>query len=215
MTSLDNLLWERIATHEMPEDSAGKPFLKQMMAEYHIFRDTAEVAISEYRKFMYLCATRRSRNVPSKAVDLVWHLHMQHSRDYWEVFCVKLNKRIHHNPGVPRARHLEDYKATVEAYKDLFGTPPKGIWKEHNRVSAVLSLVFSAAFVFLGFIAMLSGFNPIFTAVLLSLPMLILAKSLLSLTSRGEFTLTFETGDLFSDNQAGDCGSGDCGGCGD
>ncbi|MEO0976973.1 MAG: hypothetical protein AAFY24_06935, partial [Pseudomonadota bacterium] len=81
MTSLNTQLWELIKTHKMPDDAAGKPFIEQLMAENRITLATATVAIAEYQKFMYLCATRPERNVPSKAVDLVWHLHMQHSRD--------------------------------------------------------------------------------------------------------------------------------------
>ncbi|MGR3512638.1 MAG: glycine-rich domain-containing protein [Paracoccaceae bacterium] len=215
MTSLNIQLWELIKTHKMPDDAAGTPFAKQLMAEHGISRDTADVAIEEYRKFMYLCATRAARNVPSKAVDLVWHLHMQHSRDYWDVFCQKIGKPVHHTPGGQGAPHLEDYKATVTAYKDLFGTPPRGIWRQTSRLETIITLLFLTLFILVGISFLNQGGDPLFGLLWLSIPTLILVTTLNSLTPKGEYTLVFECNDPFADQDAGDCGSGDGGGCGD
>jgi len=52
MTSLNTQLWELIKTHKLPDDAAGMPFIEQLMAENSISRDTANVAIAEYQKFM-------------------------------------------------------------------------------------------------------------------------------------------------------------------
>lgn len=215
MTSLNTQLWELIKTHKMPDDAAGRSFIEQLMAENRISRDTATVAIAEYHKFMYLCATRAERNVPSKAVDLVWHLHMQHSRDYWDVFCKKLGKPVHHNPGSPGAQHLDDYKATVKAYSALFGTPPKGIWKQKDRVGTFVLLIFLLVFIYIGGGSIVQNGDFLFGALWLSIPLVCFAITLNGLTSRSELTLIFESGDPFSDDDAGDCGSGDGGGCGD
>jgi len=215
MTSLKSQLWELIKTHKMPDDAAGKPFIQQLMAENRISHDTATVAITEYKKFMYICATRQERNVPSKAVDLVWHLHMQHSRDYWDVLCKKLGKPVHHNPGVQGSQHLDDYKATVHAYQELFGKPPKGIWKLNNRIRTFASLIFLAIFILVGASSILKDDNLLFGMLWVSIPLVIFITTLNSLTTKGEFTLIFESSDPFADEDAGDCGSGDDGGCGD
>ncbi len=215
MTSLDNQLWELIKTHKMPDDAAGTPFTEQLMAENRISRDTATVAIAEYQKFMYLCATRSARNVPSKAVDLVWHLHMQHSRDYWDVFCKKLGKPVHHNPGGHGAQHLDDYKATVKAYRNLFGGPPKGIWKLNNKFGSFFILIVSAIFIYIGVGAITQDDNLLFGILWLGIPLYLFVTALNGLTTKAEFTLIFEHDDPFADADAGDCGSGDCGGCGD
>lgn len=215
MTSLDTQLWELIETHKMPDDAAGKPFVEQLMADNKISLDTANVAIAEYRKFLYLCATRPERNVPSNAVDLVWHLHMQHSRDYWDGFCKKLGKPIHHTPGTLGTQHLDDYKATVRAYRDLFGTPPKGIWKLNNRFGAYTTLIVLVGFFYLGAREIAQDGNVLFGVVWLSALLLILLNTLNSLTTKGEFTLIFDSSDPFANDDAGDCGSGDGGGCGD
>lgn len=215
MTSLNTQLWELIKKHKMPDDAAGMPFIEQLMTENRISRDTANVAIAEYQKFMYLCATRTERNVPSKAVDLVWHLHMQHSRDYWDVFCEKLGKTVHHNPGRPGPQHLDDYKATVRAYSALFGTPPKGIWKQKDRIGTFVLLIFLAVFICVGGSSIVQSDNLLFGALWLSIPLVCFVFTLNGLTSTSEITLIFESGDPFADDDSGDCGSCDGGGCGD
>ncbi|WP_341365635.1 hypothetical protein [Yoonia sp. BS5-3] len=213
MTSLNTQLWELIKTHKMPDDADGTPFIEQLMNENSISQETATVAISEYLKFMYICATRRERNVPSKAVDLVWHLHMQHSRDYWDVFCQKLGKPVHHNPGGNGVGHLEDYKATVAAYRPLFGSPPKGIWRQNNRLQNYIGLITIATFAVAGAAAVHGGEpDGIFA---LGAAMFMSASTYKRFTKKGEFTLIFGCDDPFADDDAGDCGSGDCGGCGD
>lgn len=213
MTSLNTQLWELISTHQMPSDASGRPFIDQLMDEHRISRDTATVAIEEYLKFMYLCATRTARNVPSKAVDLVWHLHMQHSRDYWDVFCKKIGKPVHHSPGGEGAAHLDDYKATYAAYRDLFGTPPQGIWRHRGPFEKVVAVIMFGILVMVALGLMAQG------DFLLSLPFLIIGvmggmASVTGFTEKGEYTLIFESDDPFADRDAGDCGSG-CGGCGD
>ena len=214
MTSLNTQLWELITTYKMPDDASGTPFIEQLMAENRISCETATVAIAEYRKFMYLCATRPERNVPSAAVDLVWHLHMQHSRDYWDGFCKILGKPVHHNPGGQGSEHLGDYKATVAAYKDLFGTPPKGIWKQKSRIGAYLSLIVFTVFIYSGAGSIVQTGNVLFGLLFIAAPLYLFVTTLNSLTTKGEFTLIFEGDDPFADDDAGDCGSGD-GGCGD
>jgi len=215
MTSLNTQLWELIKSHKMPDDTAGTPFVKQLMAENSISLETANVAIAEYQKFMYLCATRAERNVPSKAVDLVWHLHMQHSRDYWDFFCKKLGKPVHHTPGGQGAEHLGDYKATVEAYKSLFGTPPKGIWRQNSKAEALVIMAMAGIFALIGLGSMSQGGDVLFGTLWVSASLLIFALSANSLTTKSELALVFEAGDPFADDDAGDCSSGDGGGCGD
>lgn len=206
-------LWRAIVSHEMPADAAGVTFQEQLMRAYKIKPGTALIAIDEYRKFMFLCATRTARNVPSKAVDLVWHLHMQHTRDYWDVFCAKLGKPVHHTPGGTGWAHLDDYKATMDAYRAWFGRPPKGIWREGSRAAGVFGAVLGVAILLTAFT--IGGGVSAGNLIAMGVGGVFVIVGLRSCTSQGVFTLTFETGDPFADNDAGDCGSGDCGGCGD
>lgn len=216
MTSRHDQLWELISNHPMPADATGRSFPDQLTDEHGIRRETALTAIEEYRKFIYLCATREGRNVPSKAVDLVWHQHMQHTRDYWDVLCAKVGKPLHHSPGGAGKDHLLDYKATVAAYRDRFGTPPRGIWRQQKRGEAIFGLILTGLFVVFG-LSMLAGGEapPLFAQIFTAIPLIVMASLLYGMTPGGEYELTFEFGDPFADNDAGDCGSGDGGGCGD
>lgn len=216
MTSRNDQLWELISTHQMPANASGISFTEQLMREHGIKWDTAITAIEEYRKFIYLCVTRTERNVPSKAVDLVWHLHMQHSRDYWDVFCRKLGKPIHHTPGGEGRTHLDDYKATMAAYRNVFGTPPRGIWRQQHRGGSMVALLFVSIFLVIGLRMMLDPEVPVLPALMfIGIPGFMILQIARGLTPRGEFELTFVADDPFADNDAGDCGSGDGGGCGD
>ncbi len=216
MTSRNDQLWELISNHPMPADATGRSFTEQLMSEHRIKRETALTAIEEYRKFLYLCATRDARNVPSKAVDLVWHQHMQHSRDYWDGLCAKIGRPLHHSPGGEGAAHLEDYKATVAAYRQKFGTPPRGIWRHQTRAGSIGALIFTSLFVVVGLSMLAGGDVPqLFALAFTAIPLLAIGHLLYGMTPGGEYTLTFEIGDPFADNDVGDCGSGDGGGCGD
>ena len=81
--------------------------------------------IDEYIKFMMLAATGNA--VPSKAVDEVWHLHIQFTLDY-QVFCRNhLQTFIHHEPA--ESSDYVAYNKTMKRYVDLFGDlPPEDIW---------------------------------------------------------------------------------------
>lgn len=216
MTSRNDQLWELISNHPMPADATGRSFPEQLMDEHRIRRETALTAIEEYRKFIYLCATREARNVPSKAVDLVWHQHMQHTRDYWEGLCAKIGKPLHHSPGGTGAAHLADYKATVAAYRARFGTPPRGIWRRTSRAGSVIGFIVSSVFLIMGVNMIIGGEAPLpFAVIFTAIPLIAIGGMLYGMTPGGEFELTFERGDPFADQDAGNCGSGDCGGCGD
>ena len=215
MTSLNSQLWELIETHKMPDDATDNSFIDQLMTENSISLDTAKVAIKEYKKFMYLCGTRSDRNVPSKAVDLVWHLHMQHSRDYWEIFCKKLGKPVHHTPVGEGVEHLKDYKSTVQAYRQIFGQPPKGIWRESSKAGSLVTIVFAVVFLTVGIASFDEFENALAALVFLTTPVIMIFAAFNSWTAGGQLALVFETGDPFADEDAGDCGSGDGGGCGD
>ncbi|MBY4893097.1 hypothetical protein KUL25_10005 [Rhodobacteraceae bacterium N5(2021)] len=216
MTSRNDQLWELISIHPMPADASGRSFPDQLMDEHLIKRETALTAIKEYRKFIYLCATREARNVPSKAVDLVWHQHMQHSQDYWDGLCAKIGKPLHHAPGGEGMAHLADYKATVAAYRERFGTPPRGIWRRASRLKSLFGILFCGVFLVAGFGMIVDGEVPLpFSVAFTAVPFLAISALLHSITPGGQYELTFEMGNPFADEDAGDCGSGDCGGCGD
>ena len=125
-------LWDRIRTHLGPGDGQ-LDLAANLVHKYRWSRDHAEAAVEEYRRFCFLAAADEAGVTPSAEVDEVWHLHLQHTRDYWERFCPQvLRMPLHHEPGgrsgardrVFRAQYAE----TLARYQQIFGPPPEAFW---------------------------------------------------------------------------------------
>ena len=95
-------------------------------------------AIEEYRKFLWIAATSGQEVTPSKVVDEVWHLHILHTRSYFDDLCCDaLGRVLHHNPGdgsPADARFTHQYTATLALYQTAFGSPPVDIWPRPETV---------------------------------------------------------------------------------
>jgi hypothetical protein len=122
-------LWARIEAYGFDHpDFAGK------LAEgEHWSRSDAQGAIREYLRFVYLTQVGTNPATPPIPVDKVWHLHMTHTRDYWERFCDGvLGAKLHHEPGRDAGeveRHRAQYLATRSLYTQEFGQePPAKYW---------------------------------------------------------------------------------------
>jgi len=109
-------------------------FLEKLAKENKWKEQYAKGAFQEYKRFIYLVYVSNSRVVPSKTVDLVWHLHMTFTRSYWHDLCgVLLGREIHHTPSpINSAAKTEDrnnYIETKNLYRAEFGCfPPKEYW---------------------------------------------------------------------------------------
>ena len=90
--------------------------------------------VDEYFKFMVLTQYAEKEVTPSDEVDQVWHLHILHSQEYFEIFCPNfVGRAVHHGPtkgGTEQnQKFLEQYNQTLKKYSEIFGgTPPKDIW---------------------------------------------------------------------------------------
>ncbi|SFJ90122.1 glycine-rich domain-containing protein [Jannaschia pohangensis] len=212
-------LWSRIAAHPMPADSAGRSFLRQLCDDQRISEATARRGIEEYKRFLYLCATSDARCVPTRAIDAVWHLHLTHTRDYWNRLVPEVlgGKPVHHTPGETTG-HSADFAATLRRYEAEFGeAPPKGIWKRQCRWQATATAIF--CFVIMAFLAfwaapMIDDGLPLpFVLVFSAVGLMVVGITAVTALQHWGVNLGFEI-DIWSDSEGGDCG--DCGGgCGD
>lgn len=129
-------LWERIL--EFPLDAPGSPcpFTVRLSHEQQWPLTAARAAVLEYRKFAFLAVVAGHPVSPSHAIDQVWHLHLLHTRSYWEEWCPKvLGMTLHHEPTkggrVEEEKFGDWYARTLESYRRFFGHPKLGwIWPD-------------------------------------------------------------------------------------
>lgn len=125
--------WHRIRAHVGSGQGHALDLVDVLVRKFRWDRAYAEAAVEEYRRFCFLAATDDTGVTPSAEVDEVWHLHLQHTRDYWEHFCPRvLRMDLHHEPG-GRSRGRDrvfraQYAETLARYQAVFGPPPEAFW---------------------------------------------------------------------------------------
>lgn len=165
------------------DPAAPVDFVGRLAAENGWTAERAGMAYREYRRFLLMAWMSPSMVVPSHDVDQAWHLHLTHTRHYWDVLCGSiLMKPLHHDPSLgtetEAARHSDHYASTLSLYRYLFDEdPPAPTWPQPctacigSRGDAVLAsgaaatgmAVCAAA----GFTALMSG-HPVIGVVSLS-----------------------------------------------
>ncbi len=135
MNAKETALWNRLHEYEFDAPIAVWTFARRLAREQGWSKPYGRRAIAEYRKFCFLAMAAGHSVTPPDAVDEVWHLHLIHSREYWERFCpLVLEGSLHHGPtrGGPaeQAKHLDWYARTLASYRRFFGAPPTDIWPE-------------------------------------------------------------------------------------
>jgi hypothetical protein len=131
---LDHPLWSAISADPIGNPNAALAFVERLARENGWSVAHAARVLAEYRRFCFLAVTANHTVTPSDAVDQAWHLHLTHSRDYWERFCPSvLGRPLHHDPGGvsrgERHRHFEQYAETLKSYERAFGeNAPADLW---------------------------------------------------------------------------------------
>ena len=100
---------------------------KRLTQQGHAEQDL-QVAVAEYRKFMFLCSQGVNICAPPK-IDSVWHAHMLDSVHYMKDCEDYFGFYLHHDPcenGVDEA----DMKSTLDFYEQVFGEKPNDVWQE-------------------------------------------------------------------------------------
>jgi len=123
-------LWQALAAMRIGPEASG--FTARLARENGWSAAHAEAVDGEYRRFLYLAARADGPLSPSDDVDQAWHLHLLHSRHYWDMLCACiLGRPLHHDPaGAGEAEAMRaQYAATLARYRATFGEePPPAIW---------------------------------------------------------------------------------------
>lgn len=139
MTTEENILWTKISSFSLDEDSSSFKFSRRLARENGWTISYSEKVIEEYKKFIFLCCITQTSVTPSDQVDQVWHLHLTYTKSYWTDLCKNtLSKEIHHNPtkgGQSEGKKFDDfYTGTIKLYKEKFkADPPKTIWPDNEK----------------------------------------------------------------------------------
>ena len=135
-------LWQRIRSHPFEAPNQSVDFTRRLARDNGWTLPDARCAVEEYRRFCFLSCVSPGPMTPSEQIDEVWHLHLIHTRDYWERFCPgALGQSLHHVPTHGGAaqlhKHREQYAVTLERYGLYFGPAPRAWWPDsHARFSA-------------------------------------------------------------------------------
>lgn len=123
-----------IDTMTIVPEGAAVDFVGKLAAEQEWPIGRASRAYDEYRRFLLLAWISPGMVVPSHDVDQAWHLHLTHSRHYWDVLCgTILQKPFHHDPSQggesEDARHGGAYLTTLALYRHVYGEEaPHDVW---------------------------------------------------------------------------------------
>ena len=77
-------LWNKILAFDFDSPPTEYGFSIRLANENYWTKAFTELAILEYRKFMYLAATSDFMVSPSEIVDTVWHQHLIFTQSYQE-----------------------------------------------------------------------------------------------------------------------------------
>ncbi|MVO16138.1 glycine-rich domain-containing protein [Parasedimentitalea huanghaiensis] len=103
-------LWAKIESYEFSDLQDGTSFADYVESNIKASSETVALAITEYRRFIYLCMVAPGEVVPPKMVDEVWNSHLALTHDYSEQFCPDvLGCRLDHVPtsdGFQKNRRL-------------------------------------------------------------------------------------------------------------
>lgn len=139
MDSDQQALLARIERVELDFGAGAQAFVARLARENGWSQRYAHRAIDEYRRFAFLCVVAGHECTPSDQVDQVWHLHLLHTRAYWEHFCKQvLRQPLHHGPTqsteLDHARFRAQYAQTLASYRTWFGSePPADVWPGVER----------------------------------------------------------------------------------
>ena len=132
-------MWHRLEGYSFHERPLTRSLVDRLEEETGHSTDVCYTLVEEYRRFMYLVGSTGDTLAPSPIVDLVWQLHIQDERAYFEDFCPRIiGRTIHHNPAAAPVDEAPAYERTLEYYTQEFGRPAVQYWPDPD-LSAVSS----------------------------------------------------------------------------
>lgn len=115
---------------ELLEFKPPKLLITNFCQEHQVSEEEATERFEETKKFLYICARRRSESyAPSIKIDEMWHQFILHTTSYFE-FCEKAGGYLHHIPS--ENPEIKFYKRTLKDMKSFYGKLNSVYWSEQN-----------------------------------------------------------------------------------
>jgi hypothetical protein len=130
----EHTLRTKIENFTLDDPNAALNFTQRLAKENNWDIEFAKRVVTEYKRYVFLCAISPEQISPSEEVDQAWHMHMTYTESYWTDLCVTiLGKPLHHHPtrGGPeeREKFFALYENTLAFYREKFNEdPPPDIW---------------------------------------------------------------------------------------
>ena len=113
-TKRDRRLWHRLEGYSFHERPLTRSLVDRLEEETGHSIDVCYTLVEEYRRYMYLVGSTGETLAPSPIVDLVWQLHIQDERAYFEDFCPRIiGRTIYHIPVPDRVDEDPAYERTL------------------------------------------------------------------------------------------------------
>lgn len=135
----DRRLWHRLEGYSFHERPLSQSLVDRLEQETGHSIDVCYTLVEEYRRFMYLVGSTGETLAPSPIVDLVWRLHIDDKRAYFDDFCPRIIGRTIHHPEDAYAEDDPAYVRTLEYYAQEFGRPLVQYWPDPDADSLRLS----------------------------------------------------------------------------
>ena len=130
----DRRLWHRLEGYSFHERPLRRSLVTRLHEETGHDLDICYTLVEEYRRFMYLEGSTGETLVPSPIVDLVWRLHVEDEKAYFEDFCPRIIGRTIHRPSedAEAVHFLDDpaYGRTLDRYMQEFGPAQVQYWPD-------------------------------------------------------------------------------------
>ena len=139
----DRRLWHRLEGYSFHERPLTRSLVDRLVEETGHSVDVCYTLVEEYRRFMYLAGSSSENLSPSPIVDMVWRMHTEDKRAYFEDFCPRiLGRTIYRPEGEGAALPFQDdpdYLRTLELYALEFGRPQVQYWPDPDFALEKLS----------------------------------------------------------------------------
>lgn len=134
-------VWKFISNFPFDAPNAIETFPDRLARSGEWSTEHCHTVIEEYKKFLFLCATKEYQMVPPRSVDLAWSLHMEYYPTSWKSLQkfipakhIARSKIFNRSEPDDEELFFNHYLATKDCYIEIFGErPPVTVWGMYDE----------------------------------------------------------------------------------